>query len=64
MASLVGISTALWSIATLWASERVKGSRTVLRGMVAAGGLLTAITGYLGGELVHDPQAWPGVRAE
>jgi len=54
----LGVSTALWSIATLWASERSMGSRTGLRGMLAGAALLVAVTGYLGGELVHDPQAW------
>jgi len=60
----LGVSTALWSIATLWACERVKGSRAILRGMVAGAAVLAAATGYLGGELVHDPQAWSDIRDE
>jgi uncharacterized membrane protein len=59
----LGVSTALWSLATLWAGERAKNSRVLLRCLIGCAALLVAITGYLGGELVHNPQPWgEGVR--
>jgi uncharacterized membrane protein len=54
----LGVSTALWSLATLWASEHATDVRALLRWLIACAALLVAVTGYLGGELVHDAQAW------
>jgi len=59
----LGISTALCSLAMLWASERARDPRGLLRCLIGCASVLVAITGYLGGELVHDAQAWgEGVR--
>ena len=59
----LGVSTTLWSLATLWVSEHATDARSLLRWLIACSALLAAATGYLGGELVHDAQAWSnGVR--
>jgi len=53
-----GVSTALWSLATLWACEHPTDTRALLRWLIGCAALLVVVTGYLGGELVHDAQAW------
>jgi uncharacterized membrane protein len=59
----LGISTALWSLVVLWASEHATDTRALLRWLLACAALLVAVNGYLGGELVHDAKAWEeGVR--
>jgi len=59
----LGVSTAVWSLATLWASEHAAEARAFLRLFIACAALLVAVTGYLGGEVVHNAQAWAeGVR--